>query len=414
MASEPKSPWVGAEGQFEGHEDAWQQSSTRIMPYLEYRPVSLGGTQAPPPQRAQVDTSKMQLSMMALQEADNFIQSTTSIYDPSLGKAASGQESGRKVLALQSQSDAGTSHYLASMADVSLTYEARVILDLIPHVYDRPGRVTRILGGEDDTREVMLNAPFVPGPDGRPQQVQMPPGMPGQPPQLPQGAQAYNLKDGSYAISVSIGKSYQTRLQQGSEEIGEILSAQPALMPVLGATYFRFRDFPGAKEIADILKKLRDQQYPNLAEDDKGGKPTVEQLQAQLAAMQQQGQMMQQQLEAAAKALETEQAKQQATLQKAQMDNAAKGQVAQMQEEAKERERALKLEIQRREEEFERWKVQFEAAAKAQLARFEAAHDVGMAAAGANTMTMRREGGQEEGEERGSEESSSPAQRPPQ
>jgi hypothetical protein len=315
-------------------------------------------------------------------------------------------------LALQSQSDAGTSHYLASLADISLTYEARVILDLIPHVYDRPGRITRILGGEDDTREVALNAPFIQGPDGRPQVIPMPQGMPGMPPApMPQGAQAYNLKDGSYAISVSIGKSYQTRLQQGSEEIGEILSAQPALMPILGATYFRFRDFPGAKEIADILKKVRDQQYPNLAEDDKGGKPTVEQLEAKLAAMEQQGQEMQKQLQAAAQALETEQAKQQATLQKAQMDNAVRAQVAQMQDAAKAQEQALKLEMQRREEAFERWRVEFEAEQKAILARFEAAHEVGMAAAGANTLTMRREGGREQGEERGGEETQSP--RPP-
>jgi hypothetical protein len=112
MAAEPKNPWMLAEGQEEGHEDEFLQSNLRVMPYIRYKPTDVSGKPAAPPFRAPIDTSKMQLSMMALQEADNFIQTTTSVYDPSLGKASSGQESGRKVLALQSQSDAGTSHYL--------------------------------------------------------------------------------------------------------------------------------------------------------------------------------------------------------------------------------------------------------------------------------------------------------------
>ena len=42
--------------------------------------------------------------------------------------------------------------------------EARVVLDLMPAIYDRPGRVTRILRGDDDSSEgIALNAPFVVG-----------------------------------------------------------------------------------------------------------------------------------------------------------------------------------------------------------------------------------------------------------
>lgn len=324
MALEPKAPWIMAEGQEEGHEDEWKLANIRNMPYLLYKPTTIGGTPAPPPARAQADASKMGLALQALQQGKQFVQTATSVYEPSLGEMPSRRDaqSGRAILALQQQSDAGTGHFLHNLAKISMAYEARVILDLMPAIYDRPGRITQVLGAEDEAKMVMLGAPFVQGQDGRPQPFKPQPGMP-----LPQEVKQYDLSKGKYAISVSVGKSYQTRLQEGQAEIGEVLKAQPALMPLIGATYFRFRDFPGSKEIADILKKVRDKQFPGL--DDKE-QLSPEQLQAKLQAAEQQIQEMGQQLQAAAKALETDQAKQQATLQKADMDNRADMQKAEM------------------------------------------------------------------------------------
>ena len=316
LALEPKTPFVGVAGQFEGHEDEWQQINMRNLPYVEYKPTTVGGQPAPPPQRAQIDQSGMSLAMMALRESDNFLQVATSIFDPSLGKLSSSDRSGKAIMALQQQSDAGTGHFLSSLADISLQYEARVVMDLIPHVYDRPGRITRVLGGEDETKMVMLNQPFAMDRSGRP--VPAPQG---------QGVKLFDLRRGRYTVSVSIGKSNQTRLEQGAQDMGELLSARPELMPILGDLYFRFRDFPGAKEIADRLKKLREKQYPGLGDDEQQG-PTPEQAQAQMQAMQQQMQLLQAQLQGAMEQIKTDQAKQQAMLQKAEMDNASRERIA--------------------------------------------------------------------------------------
>ena len=320
MAMEPKAPFVMAEGQERGHEEEWLLANVRNQPYLTYRPTSHEGNLNPPPARAQVDSSGMSVALMALDQARQFVQSATSVYAPSLGEMPQQQsaQSGRAILALQQQSDAGTSHFLQNLANISMPYEARVIMDLMPAIYDRPGRVVEVLGAEDEPRKVMLNRPYVPDKQGRPQAIMPPqPGMPAMPP--PPGAKQYDLRKGKYTVSVSVGKSFQTRLQEGASEIGQILQAAPQLMPIIGPTYFRFRDFPGAKEIGDLLKKMREKQFPGLGDEKDGQGPSAEQMQAQMQWMQGQMQQMQQALQMATMKIETEQAKQQAQMMQAQI-----------------------------------------------------------------------------------------------
>jgi hypothetical protein len=134
-----------------------------------------------------------------------------------------------------------------------------VVLDLIPFIYDRPGRVARILDREDNAKTVMLNQPFTMNPqtkrpDGAadaaaaaataPQMgMGMPPqgppmGMPGMPPAPPQRPQGkvlhYDLKKGRYGVVVSIGKSYKSRNEEGADEMGNLFQANPEPVPDFG------------------------------------------------------------------------------------------------------------------------------------------------------------------------------------
>jgi len=308
-ALEPRAPFLMAEGQNEGYERMWEQANTRNFPSLIYKPTTIAGQPAQPPQRVPVDASRMSTSMALMQQADAFIQSTTAVFDPALGRLNQSERSGRALLALQQQSDAGTSHYIANLADIAMTYEAKVVLDLIPRIYDRPGRVVQLLDGEDDSTQALINQPFVTDPrTGRPQAL---PGVGPMPLPMPPGKRKhYDLSKGAYGVSVSIGRSYQTRLQEGADEIGQILTASPALMPLIGPIYFKFRDFPGAREIADLLKKQRAQMFPYLREDESGGPPP----EVLVPQLQQQVQQMQQQLAQAAQVIKTEQVKHSAQL----------------------------------------------------------------------------------------------------
>ena len=43
MAMGPKPPFVGAEGQFEGHEEEWKKANVENRAYLQYKAIDVGG-----------------------------------------------------------------------------------------------------------------------------------------------------------------------------------------------------------------------------------------------------------------------------------------------------------------------------------------------------------------------------------
>jgi hypothetical protein len=315
-ALEPKAPFVAVEGSFEGHEKKWEQANTRNFAYLEYRGVSLNGQPAPPPQRNTTISPNTSISLELARHADDFIKSATFAFDPSLGNTSSAR-SGKAVLALQSQADAGNSHYLDNLA-MAMTYEAKVILDLLPSIYDRPGRVARITGKDDEESTVVLNQPYVQPAQGRPQPVPQ-----GQ--ALPPKAKHFDLKRGVYMTTVTIGKSFQTRLQAGADALGTMLQAMPNLFPMLGWRWAKYSDYPGHDEVAEDLKKLR----PPELQDDKG-QADPKQLQMQLQQAQQMFEQMKGEIAKRDQFIQTEQAKHQAAIEQKKLEVNAKIQIEQM------------------------------------------------------------------------------------
>lgn len=411
MAMEPKAPVVGYAGQFEGFEMEWDQINSKNLTRLEVNPVVDKATNQvlPLPQRLQIDLTGTSLAGQAMQIADGLIQSTTTVYDAGLGRLTEDtrKSSGRALLALQQQADASTSDFLQNLAD-AMSYEARIIIDLLPYKYDREGRVTRILRGDDDKAEsVILNQPFAVV-DGKPVPIT-------QGNQEPDQGKHYDLKNGKYGVSVSIGKSFQSRLEHGSEFMTTILEKMPQLLPVLGDLVFKFRDDPGASEISKRLAKVREQQFPGLGEGE-DGQPSPEQLQTQNQGLQQQLQVLQSQLQAAAQALETDKAKQEAdivrtqmanqtTLQKAEMDNMTKMAI----ERAKQEQTAVSAGFERLmlqiEQRFEAIQNALDRRQELRIHHEEMAHDVGMARAGGQTFSRHVERGSETGQEREQETS---------
>lgn len=299
---EPKAPFDVDPEEIAGFESFWGQANVRNFPYLP-RHKFLKGQVLPTPARLQADMSKVQMNAMLFQSAMEFLHTGTGAWEAALGQSAPNTKTKGGTMLLQQQHEQGNSNWLDNLAEISLTYEAKVILDLIPRVYDRPGRVQRILGNEDKPKQVMLNAPFVQGKNGRPMPLQ--PGMP------PQGkVKQFDLTKGRYGVVVTVGKAYQSRVQEGSDRLGQILQADPALVPVLGPNWMHFQDFPGAKEAEEVLKRMRDHQFPFLADQEE-----VPDAEAQLQKAQAMIQGLQQQLQQAGMAIQTKQIEQQGKLQ---------------------------------------------------------------------------------------------------
>lgn len=307
VGSESKAQWVLAEGQEEGHEQEFLLANVRNFPYVRYKPTSLLGQPLPPPQRVQADTSKLSLGLQALAMGKDFLHAGTGAFEPTLGQNSPNVRTKGQTLALQGQHEEGNSNWIDNLAEMSMSYEARVVLDLMcgdpatgrVGVYDRVGRIARTLDGEGNHDRVMLNQPFVRH-DGKLLRVG-----PQQP--LPQGTspdevEHYNLRSGAqYSVTVNIGKAYKSRVEQGADMLGQLIQSEPELVKLAGDIYFRFADFPGHMELAERFKKMLP---PQLQDQNGQGDPKVELEQAKgmLQQLQQQSQAMQ-------KALETDQVK---------------------------------------------------------------------------------------------------------
>jgi hypothetical protein len=269
IALAPKAPFIGAAGQFEGYERQWLQANTRNQPYLEYKPTSVGGQPMPPPQRQTFEPPIQAMSMLRMQSADD-LKATTGIYDASLG-ARSNEQSGRAILARQKEGDVANFHYADNLAR-AIKRLGRILVDLIPKIYDAP-RVLRIIGKEEEERIVAINQPTV-----------------------EKGVmRIYDLAVGKYDVTVSVGPSYSTKRQEAVASMMELSQAYPPLMQVAGDLMVKNMDWPGAQQIAERLRKVLP---ANLAEDDDGEKQRIP------AEAQQQMQQMAQQNEQLSEALD--------------------------------------------------------------------------------------------------------------
>lgn len=267
IALAPKAPFIGAAGQFEGFERQWQSANTRNFPYLEYKPISHAGVAIGAPQR-QVYEPPIQAISHARMQANDDLKATTGIYDASLG-ARSNEQSGRAILARQREGDVANFHFADNLAR-SIKHLGRIVLDLIPQIYDAP-RVMRIIGTEDQERVVQINAPT-----------------------LDKGVERiYDLSVGQYDVTVSVGPSFSTKRQEAVDSMMQLAQAYPPLMQVAGDLMVKNMDWPGAAEIAERLKKLLP---PNLQEGEEKEQQVPPAVQAQMAEMTQQNEQLSQAL----------------------------------------------------------------------------------------------------------------------
>lgn len=308
MGLQTKAPWIGYEGQFEGHEAEWQQANTRNQPYLEVKAKTDDLNQVLPLPQRNVPTYPP--SNEAIGMYVGFVRSTTGVPDAALGHVNPNDRSGKAITALQQAAEQGTSNYPDHLQR-AIQHAGRVILDLLPHLYDRPGRVAQILTGESDEQErVILNAPFVTQ-QGQPVPLEdAPPPQPGEP--MPD-VKLYDLSKGQYSVVVDVGKSFNTRRQEAMASMGALAQAAPELVPRFADLWVKSMDIPDSAAIAERLK-------PPGVDDQSNIPPEV---QAALAGMQQENQQLKQ-------AIETKQVEQQAKLQTAQLDAETKLKIAEI------------------------------------------------------------------------------------
>lgn len=319
-ALEPKSPWVATAAAIGNYKAMWQTANTTNYSALFWDEFDSDNpnihNSAPFRTPAGANIGAFVEMMSRSEEA---VKATTSIFDPSLGKNTSDQ-SGKAIQALQAQAEHANSNFLTNTQMTVLDLATEMVF-IAPKILDRPGRVLSVLGIDDNARHVMLGQPHQEGPDGQPQALMGANGQPLTPDEMQtlQGGMAkfFDLSKGKYGVTVTTGKSYLTRRQEGSDAMGQLI---PHLPPQMAAAvtpaFIQSLDFPESEKIADMARKT----LPPELQETEGEQAIPPQAQAQIAAMQQQMQQMGQALQEAQSGIPVKQLEIQGQMQKTQME----------------------------------------------------------------------------------------------
>jgi hypothetical protein len=177
----------------------------------------------------------------------------------------SNETSGKAINARQRQGDNATYHVIDRLAS-AIRYTGRIIIDLIPKVYDTE-RTLMIMGEDGTQTQVQLkpDAPVahqtMPDPNAAPPQ----PAMNGQ--TDPDAARTaalqtvFNPKIGRYAVVADVGPAYATKRQEAFNAFSQMLAQNASALPIVGDFWARNADFPGSDELAARLKQGLPPQY---------------------------------------------------------------------------------------------------------------------------------------------------------
>lgn len=274
----PKTPYIGAEGQFEGHKREWDQATTRSFSRLEYKPTTVAGQLVPPPSRHPMADVPVGVLQMAMHASDD-IKACTGIFDASLG-ARGNETSGKAITARQREGDTANFHYADNLTR-TIRHAGRCILWMIPRVYDTD-RVVRILGQDENVSHVPINRPL-PQPNVDPKT----------------GAIKTVINDltvGKYDVTVTAGPSYSTLRQEAADAMIQFGQSWPKLMELAGDKVVKAMDWPGADEIAERIERAIP---PEIKGNEDGEQHGEQQLPPELQQQLQQMQGYIQQLEGA-------------------------------------------------------------------------------------------------------------------
>ena len=322
----PIPPFQVAEENIGPYGRFYQLANTRTLPMLPFIAYDASGRALPKPDRTPVDTP-IQAIAASVQLFDEAIKSTTMVPSVQLGQATDpGLKTKGGINSLIDQGQLGTSHLMDNLRR-SIRYEGQVINNLLFAIYGRPGRLARLLNGENEPMSVRISAPTRPtprqAPPGAPigaqpyaqpgQAPAVPPaasGPPGMvspssgappmagagappigastpPPPLPSPApKTYTLtKNANFNVLVKVTRSFDSRRLEEATTIGSLLEQQPQLMAVFGDLYFKNQDGPGHEEMAERAEIMLDPKIQAYRASKAQGMPVPPQVQAQMAQM---------------------------------------------------------------------------------------------------------------------------------
>jgi hypothetical protein len=258
----PKSPFIGTEKMFEEHLDKWENANVENAPYLPFTPdPEMPGMR---PERQQPPSTSPAIES-GLAHATENIQATIGIYKSSIG-AESNEKSGVAIRAREQQADTSTYVYIDNLSQ-SIAHTARIIVDLIPHVYDTERQV-RIVGQDGSEQLVKINKPAPIMVDGQVKEGQ------------------FDVTKGSYDVVLESGPSYDTKRAEAKEAVTGFIQAVPQVVPFVADLIAKTQDFPMADEWAKRLRLALPPQVQQMLPPEGENDPGMQHMQIEAAKQQ--------------------------------------------------------------------------------------------------------------------------------
>jgi hypothetical protein len=295
----PKTPFIGAKGQFESARQVWELINKQPYAFVEYDTIMDAGGQSPvaPPSRLPW-TPNFQAYEVAKDSIRRSIQAAMGQTPLPTAAQRDSEKSGVALEKIAEQTSAGTFHFTDNF-DRALHNLGWQIVELMPSIYDTPRELPiQHADGKSDLLQVVGNTSH-PIDDGQYNVQDIP-----QNEQTGEPVEHLHTGQGTFDVTISTGPSYQSQREQASEFVDHLIAnwqelglPQPLQLKVL-ALGVKLKD---VGPIGDAIQELLD------PPSDMSGFPpaaqaAISQLQAQLQAVQQENAALH--MDRAAKVLE--------------------------------------------------------------------------------------------------------------
>jgi len=284
----PKAPWMGVDGQTEGHEDDWRDANRKPIVFLAYKPVQLpDGTMAPPPMRQPPPQPNAGFAEWGESTRSDFLAVAGMPNDPGQDNQQGQVVSGVAIKRRQGMTD--ISHFdFADNLTRSLKHLGNVISDLIPYFYDTQ-RIPRIIGDDGTPSTTTINEKVVDPMTKAVQKVKN------------------DMTAGLYDTVVDTGPAYATKREEASASMLQLLGTElgKQVAATSGDIVVRQMDFPEADAIADrIAVTIPGAQIDKESDIPPKAQMMIKSLQAQLQQATQKGMALEMELQAKTKITE--------------------------------------------------------------------------------------------------------------
>lgn len=276
-ALQTKVPWIASAESIEESQDTWDTANVVNHSVLTFKAYDENQKPLPRPERVMPPTGAP-VFLQGMSTAAQEMNMASGQYEAELG-APSNERSGVAIQQRQRQSDTATYHFVERQAQ-AIRFTGRILLDLIPKIYDTP-RILTVLAENGDEEHIAID----PNAPAAHQQVQTGPDQ--------QTLQTVlNPQLGRYAVESDVGPDFATQREEAFNALSQLVQQHPQALNMIGDIWARSADFPLADEIAERLARAVP---PNLKSD--APPPEVGQMQQQMQAMHAQMTAMQAQMQ---------------------------------------------------------------------------------------------------------------------